>query len=221
MEPAKRESEYREHRELRMERGMAPALWKRLSWPSVIAGTVVALTVQVWLGLIGLAIGAAVADPAATQQPFAGLGVFGIIWAMLTVIGALFAGGWIAARLANVPRSSDGTMHGVITWAATNVVVFYLMTTAVAGLFGTIGNIATGALQGSPEQIGALTEQFGGGAAAENGQAADTQQVAEQATQAVARASGWLAFVMFLGLISAGAGGYFGRPKERVEFSRL
>ena len=99
-----------------------PPVVRRISWGAIIAGVVVVLVVQMALMLLGLAIGTATIDPAAADTPGAyALGVGGAWWLATTAI-AVFVGGWVAGRLAGMPSRTDGTLHGVITWAAATLV---------------------------------------------------------------------------------------------------
>ncbi len=56
---------------------------------------------------------------------------------------ALFAGGWVAGRLAGMPRKTDGVLHGIVTWGLTTLITFYLLTTGVgrivSGVTGVVG----------------------------------------------------------------------------------
>ncbi|MBC7530676.1 MAG: hypothetical protein H7318_03795 [Oligoflexus sp.] len=68
---------------------------KRISWPAILGGVVVALAVQLLLSLLGLAIGASTIDPLKEQNPMAGLATGTGIWFALTMIISLYAGGWV------------------------------------------------------------------------------------------------------------------------------
>jgi len=125
--------------------GTVPETIKRISWGAILAGTVVALVIQLALGLLGLAIGLGIIDPATEQDPLSGLGIGAGIWLAISSLIALFAGGWTAGRLAGIPRSLDGILHGVVTWGLVTLLTFYLMTTAVGQLVsGAAGIIGEG-----------------------------------------------------------------------------
>jgi hypothetical protein len=117
----------------------------RVSWGAVIAGTLIALMTQLTLTLLGLAIGAGTVSPATQQNPFEGVGLFTAIWWGLTTLIALFAGGWVAGRLAGIPRGFDGALHGLLTWGLVTLLTFYLLTTAVGSLIsGAAGLVGQG-----------------------------------------------------------------------------
>ncbi len=109
---------------------------QRVSWAAVFAGVTVALVSQLLLGVLGLAIGASTVDPLREADPTAGLGSGAGIWFALTGLISLFAGGWTAGRLAGIPRTTDSTLHGVLTWGLSTLLTFYLLTTSVGALIG-------------------------------------------------------------------------------------
>src|SRR6476619_4773926 len=125
----------------------APAAIRRISWGAIAAGIVVVLVVQLMLMLLGLAIGTATIDPATTGSPEATtLGIGGGIWWLLATAISVFAGAWVAGRLAGMPTSTDGMLHGIVTWAAATLLGIYLLTTTIGGLvggaFGALGTAA-------------------------------------------------------------------------------
>jgi hypothetical protein len=135
---------------------------RRISWGAVIAGVVLALVVQLLLGMLGLGIGMSTVDPTAGDTPSAqAFGVGAAVWWVVTSLIALFIGGWVACHLAGVPQRLDGTLHGLLAWAVTTLLTLYLLTTAVgnvlSGTFGVLGSVASGAGQA----IGAVAPRAG------------------------------------------------------------
>src|SRR3546814_18266899 len=63
-----------------VETDAAPAALKRISWGAIFAGVVVAMSLQLVLGLLGLGIGLATIDPATEQNPFGRLGTGAGLW---------------------------------------------------------------------------------------------------------------------------------------------
>lgn len=122
-----------------------PAAVKRISWGAVFAGIVVTLALHLMLGVLGLAIGANSIDPMEQQNPVEGLGGSTVIWFGISTVVALFAGGWVAGRLAGMPQRTDSLLHGLLTWGLTTVVTFYFVTTAIGGLIsGAAGVLGKG-----------------------------------------------------------------------------
>ena len=116
---------------------------KRVSWGAIIAGASIALVIQLGLGLLGLAIGLGAIDPATEANPLSGIGVGTGIWLAISTLIALFTGGYVAARMAGLPRRPDGILHGLVAWSLVTFLTFYLMTSAVgrviSGAAGVIG----------------------------------------------------------------------------------
>ena len=170
---------------------------RRISWGAIVAGVVVVLVVQMLLMLLGIAIGAATIDPATADTPQAAtLGTGGAVWWLGSTAIAVFAGAWVAARLAALPSRLDGGLHGVVTWAAATLIGIYLLSTAIGGLvggaFGALGSaaqavgqgtqsLASTAMQVLPDEIRGQAEQLFQRAPAAAG---EVQQQAQQAQQA-------------------------------------
>jgi hypothetical protein len=176
---------------------LGPPAVRRISWGAIVAGVVVVLVVQMALMLLGLAIGTATIDPATADTPTAStLGVSGGIWWLASTAIAVFVGGWVAGRLAGMPSRTDGTLHGVVTWAVSTLIAIYLLSTAIGGLvggaFGALGSaaqavgqgtqsLASTAMQVVPDDIRNQAEGLFDRAPAVAGQ---VQGEAQQATQA-------------------------------------
>jgi hypothetical protein len=128
----------------------------------VIAGVVLALVVQLLLGMLGLGIGMSTVDPTAGDTPSAqAVGIGAAVWWVVTSLVALFIGGWVAGHLAGIPERLDGTLHGLLTWAVTTLFTLYLLSTAVGnlvgGTLGVLGSVASGA----GRAIGAVAPEAG------------------------------------------------------------
>ncbi len=125
--------------------GRVSAAIKRVSWGAIFAGAVVAIVTQFLLNLLGLGIGMTTFDPAGgDSDSAAGFGMAQGIWTVVSSLIALFVGGWVAGRLAGMPRRTDGMLHGVVTWALTTLLALYLLTTGVgrvvSGVTSTLGS---------------------------------------------------------------------------------
>lgn len=142
------------------------ALIRRISWGAVFAGLVIVLVIQLLLSLLGLGVGLTTIEPASSGTPSASrLGTGAAIWWVILNIIAVFCGGWVAGRLAGFPRRMDGILHGLVTWGAATLLLFYLLTTTVSslisGTLGVLGNAVSAAGQGLQQAASAVT---GGGA---------------------------------------------------------
>ncbi|KQM63145.1 MULTISPECIES: hypothetical protein [unclassified Sphingomonas] len=119
----------------------------RLSWGSVFAGVVIAVAVQLVLGILGAGIGLTMVDPVEGTTPgAAGFGIGAGIYWLVTTIVALGAGGYAAARVAGVHERFDALVHGLVVWGVTLILTLYLLTSAVGGIIGgafrTVGAVA-------------------------------------------------------------------------------
>lgn len=119
----------------------------RLSWGSVFAGVVIAVAVQLVLGILGAGIGLTMVDPVEGTTPgAAGFGIGAGIYWLITTIVALGAGGYAAARVAGVHERFDALVHGLVVWGVTLILTLYLLTSAVGGIIGgafrTVGAVA-------------------------------------------------------------------------------
>jgi hypothetical protein len=149
-------------------------LINEISWSAVFAGIVIALTAQLLLNLLGVGVGLATVDPLAGNSPDAktfSIGA-GIWWALSGIIAALI-GGYAAGRLSGRPKESTTGWHGLITWAGTTLVVFYLLSTAVGAVvggafsavssaMGGVGQIASTAAQTAAPAVASGSNPFAG-----------------------------------------------------------
>ncbi|MGI9039082.1 MAG: hypothetical protein ACR2GQ_09485 [Gemmatimonadota bacterium] len=130
----------------------------RLSWGAIFGGLVIAVTLQIVLGLLGLAIGLDAWDPGDLGN---GLGAGAGIWSVLSLLLSLFVGGLTTGRLAGVLDSKDGALHGVLMWGLTVIATVWLivggMTTLLGGTMSVLGETVAstaGAAVGAAGQMG-------------------------------------------------------------------
>jgi hypothetical protein len=122
----------------------------RLSWAAIFAGVVLAVAVQLVLGILGTGIGLTMVDPVEGTTPgAAGFGIGAGLYWLITTIVALGAGGYAAARVAGVHDRFDALVHGLVVWGVTLILTLYLLTSAVGGIIGgafrTVGTVASAA----------------------------------------------------------------------------
>ncbi len=135
------------HNVASVEGGVIGHLGRRASWSAIFAGVVIAVAVQLVLGILGTGIGLSMVDPTDGSTPgAAGFGIgAGLYWLITTVI-ALGAGGYVAARMSGVTERFDALVHGLVVWGVTLILTLYLLTSAVGGIIGgafrTVGAVA-------------------------------------------------------------------------------
>ncbi len=146
-----------------------PAAVRRISWAAIFAGIIIVLVVQLTLSLFGIGIGASTIDPLIGETPTASsFSIGAAIWWVVVSMIALFAGGWVAGRLAGMPQQTDGLLHGFITWGAATLVAVYFLTSAagsiLTGTFGVMGDALAATGQGmaalAPNITGVATKKF-------------------------------------------------------------
>jgi hypothetical protein len=105
----------------------------RVSWGAILAGAFVALTLCIFLGLLG---GALNFTAAGTDIRGDHLALGAGIWVLLTLLVALFLGGFVASRTTVGERKGEALMYGVLVWA---VVIGMMTAIAAAGTSTTFG----------------------------------------------------------------------------------
>ena len=130
--------------------GRLPKSPARISWGAIFAGVVLAIAVQLVLGILGTGIGLTLVDPVEGTTPgAAGFGIGAGLYWLITTIVALGVGGYAAARVAGAHDRFDGLVHGLVVWGVTLILTLYLLTSAVGGIIGgafrTVGSVASAA----------------------------------------------------------------------------
>lgn len=124
---------------------------RRVSWGAIFAGSVIGLALIILLTLLGVGIGAATIDPAASGDGTPGLTTAltgSAIFIAVVQLIALFIGGFAAARLAGVPFKLGSLLHGAAVWALATFAMFWLATTAVGTVAGGLASTLSKAGQG-------------------------------------------------------------------------
>jgi len=186
----------------------------RVQWGPVIAGVVVSLTTMLVLSVLGLAIGASAVDQNADLSDWktaAGL------WGAATVLISFFLGGLVAAKTAAVGGSGSGIINGLVSGAATLLLLIWLATAGLTGLVGFLGsNIANLAAAAPDSVVSRVAQDVNPPAVAD--QAQEAVQNADQTVEATARnaadetaAGAWGTFLaMMVALVAAALGGLVG-----------
>lgn len=137
----------------------------RVSWGSVFGGVVTVLAVSVLLSLLSSSIGLFMFDPLA-NHPTSGIGTEMGIWTAVSLVISMFAGGFVAGKLAGV----DGMIHGFLVWATTLIVAAILAVMLMVGAtkmavnaLGSVtsmaGSVISGAGSVAGSSISALSDQ--------------------------------------------------------------
>lgn len=116
----------------------------RVSWGAIIAGAVIAVALMVFFTIFGIGIGASIIDPQFDQNPVEGMSVSAGIYLVITQLIALGAGGFVAARMAGIPRTVSSLLHGASVWAVTTVFLAWASVVGAGAMFGAAGSLLSG-----------------------------------------------------------------------------
>src|SRR3954468_2294732 len=120
------------------------AVRSRVSWGAIAAGAMVALAVFVLLTLLGVALGIEVLVRGATGNFGPGAAIYSIVTLML----AMFFGGWATSRLAVGESKLEAVLYGVILWGLLFAGLIWLVSSGVRTGFTAVVGTATGAYGG-------------------------------------------------------------------------
>ena len=115
----------------------------QVRWGPIIAGLVIAMSTQLVLSALGVAIGASsIGDSGAPRTEAGGVGVNIGIWSIISLLISLFVGGWTAARTAGRMNRNTALLNGAILWASTLALSAWLLSSGVSGAFGVAASNA-------------------------------------------------------------------------------
>ena len=188
----------------------------QVRWGPIIAGITIALSTQLVLSAFGAAIGlTSIGDSGAPRTEAPGVGTNIGIWAIISLLLSLFAGGWITGRTSGRMTRNTALLNGAILWASTLALSAWLLSSGVSGAFGVVaanaGSVVNQVQQNVPIPVPGTTAQPN---AALNAPTISAQQTREIAANA-AKVSWSFVFGSLLGLIASliGASTGFRHPR--------
>lgn len=129
----------------------------QISWGAVFAGMVIAVVVQLVLGLIGTGIGLSTLDPTRYSSPgAAALGIGAGVWWIVSSVIALFVGGWVSGHLSGSPDQTDSVLHGLLTWGVATLAMVYLVTSLVGSLLSGGAAVVSKTADVAAASVGAM-----------------------------------------------------------------
>jgi hypothetical protein len=187
----------------------------QVRWGPIIAGLVVALSTQLVLSALGVAVGAgSIGDSGAPRTDAGGVGVNIGIWSIISLLISLFAGGWTAARTAGRMSRNTALLNGAILWASTLALSAWLLSSGVSGAFGVAasnaGNVINQVTQTNPNAVPTTPGQ-----AASKVPTITAQQTRDIAGN-TAKVSWSFVFGSILGLVAALIGSAVGHRSPRM-----
>jgi hypothetical protein len=111
----------------------------QVRWGPILAGLVTALSTQLVLSALGVAIGmSSIGGSGAPRSEAGGVGAGIGIWSIISLLISLFVGGWIATRSAGRMTRNSALLNGAILWASTLALSAWLLSSGVSGAFGLV-----------------------------------------------------------------------------------
>ena len=86
----------------------------RVSWAAVLGGAVIALAVYLVLTFFFAALGLSLTEAGVRDNA---VGTGAVIAAVLTIVIALYLGGWVTTQLSVGETKQEACIYGVLTWA--------------------------------------------------------------------------------------------------------
>jgi hypothetical protein len=187
----------------------------QVRWGPIVAGIVLALSTQLVLSALGVAVGAgAISDSGAPRTDAGGVGTNVGIWSIVSLLLSLFAGGWTAARTAGRMSRNTALLNGAILWASTLALSAWLLSSGVSGAFGVAASNAGNVINQVSQTNPTVVPKTPGQAAAKvpTITAQQTRQIADNTS----KVSWSFVFGSLLGLVAALIGSAVGHRNPRV-----
>jgi len=130
---------------IRPEVAVLPATLERISWGGIIAGTIIAIVIQLAGNLLAIGLGVSRINPNPNRgedTPSAqDIGTSSIIMVAITVLVSLFIGGYVAARFAGSPDRGDALLNGLMVWGLDTVITLFLLTSTLGAVFSGLSSL--------------------------------------------------------------------------------
>ncbi|MDO5756545.1 MAG: hypothetical protein Q4P24_03380 [Rhodobacterales bacterium] len=147
----------------------ASSVGSYVDWPSIFAGTVVAVAIGLLLATFGVALGLSSITLDGTDNSSTFELVLTAIWMAITLIAAYLAGGYIAGRMrrrldsvrADEVTTRDG-INGLVVWGLGSIISAFMLANVAGFAADTAGNVAAGAGQAAGAVAQAAGTAVGG-----------------------------------------------------------
>lgn len=127
-----------------------------VSWGGIFGGVLLAVGLLILLTALGAAIGISAAEPGETDAGALGRGAG--IYAAISLLLALFIGGWASTRMGAISDRATGFCEGALVWVVSILLVGY----AAASGIGMLAGGAFKMLGGATQAIGSVVQAQGG-----------------------------------------------------------
>lgn len=141
-------------------------LINQINWSAVFAGVVTALAIHIILNLVEMGVGAATLDPQTGDNPDVQTfsAVAGLWWTASGLLASLL-GGYVAGRTCGQPKESTAGFHGLVSWATTTLVIFFMITSSagaiVGGIYGTLSGVVAQTSNEAVSRAGSVPDPLG------------------------------------------------------------
>lgn len=129
----------------------------KVSWGGIWGGVLLAVGLLILLTALGVAVGVSAVQPGETEASTLGTGAG--IWAAISLLLALFIGGFAATRLGAITDRATGFFEGALVWVVSILLMGYFAGSGVGLLAGGAFKMIGGASQA----IGSVMQGQGGG----------------------------------------------------------
>ncbi len=117
----------------------------RVSWGGVFGGVLVALGFLLLMTALGVAVGITSAQPGETDAGALGTGAG--VWAAVSLLLALFIGGWVSTRIGAIFDGTTGFFEGALVWVVSVLLMLYFASSGIGMLAGGAFRLVGGAAQ--------------------------------------------------------------------------
>jgi hypothetical protein len=122
----------------------------RISWGAVLAGAFIALTTYLVLTMLGLAMGLSLSNRMSSHSLVVAAG----IWAIASMLVALFVGGCVCSRCTAGENKVEAAMVGIVVWGVFFVLLAWLsagaLNTGLRAVFGVSETATRASNDGNP-----------------------------------------------------------------------
>lgn len=127
--------------------------YSAIRWGAIIGGLVGGTATYLLLSLLGVAIGLTAVDPQ-SAEPVGAVPLATGIWTGVSMLVGAFVGGYLAGHMSGLSRSSDGMLHGFVSWGATTLLYSVLTVSALGAILGGTFKILSEGMQGATQAAG-------------------------------------------------------------------
>jgi hypothetical protein len=145
------------------ERSARRPLFSAIRWGAILGGVVSGTSSYLLLSLLGVAVGLTAVDPNAAE-PVGRVPLATGIWTGISMLIGAFIGGYVAGHMSGLSRTTDGMLHGFVSWGATTLLYAALTVSALGAVLGGTFRILGETVQGASQAAGAAVGQADQGA---------------------------------------------------------